>query len=228
VGALALAVAALGLALAAVAVVGPDRGSCRATAWNAVPAAADLPAGWTLGTSQFGADGLAASLVGPASADDPTSAPTVYVLVSCFDGDAGTALDRTRDAADAAGMVTIDRSDLGDAGFTIQDASAVTEAVYFRRGGLVAHLTPSGTVDARPSTPRPGARRGRRPGRLGGRRSRPASSTSPSTPPTSEEPAIRRGGKLHPRGQPQPRVELRGHEAPRRPAGRGRRNNAHQ
>jgi hypothetical protein len=44
-------------------------------------------------------------------------------------------------------MVTIDRSDLGDVGFAIQDASGVTEAIYFRRGGLVANLTPSGTVD---------------------------------------------------------------------------------
>ncbi len=146
-GALALVVSALGLALAVVAVVGPSRGSCRTTAWNAVPAADDLPEEWTLGTSQVTAEGLATSLLGPAPADDPSGAPTMYAMVSCFDGDAATAFARSRSAAEAAGMVTVDREDLGDAGFAIQDASAVTQAIYFRRGGLVTYLTPSGTVD---------------------------------------------------------------------------------
>jgi hypothetical protein len=144
----ALAVAILGLGISVAALVGLGGASCGTTAWNAVPAAADLPAGWSLGTSQVAVNSLATSLFGPPSADGTASGPAIYAMVSCYNADAATALERSRAAAEAAGETVVDRPDLGDAGFVVQDASSVTTAVYFRRGGLVAYLTPSGEVDA--------------------------------------------------------------------------------
>ncbi len=148
IGAVALAIAALGLGISVAALVAPGGRSCATTAWNAVPAAADLPEGWSLGTSQVAVSSLATSLVGPQPADGTTSRPAIYVMVSCYDADAATALDRSRAAARAAGDTVADRPDLGDAGFEVQDASGATTALYFRRGGLVAYATPSGTVDS--------------------------------------------------------------------------------
>lgn len=148
VGVGALVVAALGLVVAVAALVGWGGGSCRTTAWNAVPAAADLPAGWSMGMSQVAVGGLATTLVGPAPADGTTGAPAIYVMVSCYEGDASTALDRSRAAAEATGETVVARPDLGDAGYAIEDASATTTAVYFRRGGLVASVAASGAVDA--------------------------------------------------------------------------------
>ena len=196
-GALALVVSALGLALAVVAVVGPARGSCRTTAWNVVPAAADLPEEWTLGTSQVTAEGLAASLIGPAPADDPSGAPTIYTMVSCFDGDAATAFERSRSAAEAAGMVTVDRPDLADTGFAIQDTSAVTQAIYFRRGGLVAYLTPSGTVDDATLDTAAGALVAAVDRAVAGVTPVPATA-APSEPATSEEPSPSGGASAIP------------------------------
>jgi hypothetical protein len=144
----ALVVAGLGLFVAIAALVGWGGGSCRTTAWNALPAAADLPAGWSMGMSQVVVDGLATTLVGPASADQAAGMPAIYVMVSCYDGEASAALDRSRAAAEATGETVVARPDLGDAGFAIEDASATTTAVYFRRGGLVASVAPSGAVDA--------------------------------------------------------------------------------
>ncbi|MFH1474781.1 MAG: hypothetical protein ABIG85_02875 [Chloroflexota bacterium] len=147
VGVGAFVVGALGLLVAVAALVGWGGRSCRTTAWNAVTAAADLPAGWSVGTSQVVIDGLATTLVGPTSADDTMGAPAIYVMVSCYDGDASTALDRSRAAAEAGGETVVARSDLGDAGYAIEDAFATTTVVYFRRGGLVASVAPSGAVD---------------------------------------------------------------------------------
>ncbi len=142
----ALAVAAVGLVVGVVALAGTGGSSCRTTAWAVVPAGSDLPAGWKVGASQVAVDGLATTVVGPASADGTTAPPTVDVLVSCYDGDAAAALDRSRAAAVAAGETVVDRTDLGDGGYAIQDASSATTAIYFRRAGLVISASPSGPV----------------------------------------------------------------------------------
>ncbi len=144
----ALATAGLGLVVAIVALAGSGGGSCRATAWNAAPAPADLPAGWTVGRTQVDPDGLGASLVGPVPAGDTTGTPTIYVAVSCYAADAAAALDRSRAAAEAAGQAVVARTDLGDGGYALEDATASTTLIQFRRGGLVASVAPSGAVDA--------------------------------------------------------------------------------
>jgi hypothetical protein len=148
VGVAALVVGALGLAIAIAALVGSGGGSCRTTAWGAIPAAADLPAGWSMGMSQVVVGGLATTLVGPASADQAAGPPAIYVMVSCYDGEASTALDRSRAAAEASGETVVARSELGDAGFALQGASETATAIYFRRGGIVASVAPSGAVNA--------------------------------------------------------------------------------
>jgi hypothetical protein len=148
VGVGALVVAGLGLIVAVVALLGSGGGSCRTTAWNSVPAAADLPAGWSVGMSQVVVDGLATTLVGAASADQAAGPPAIYVMVSCYGGDASTALDRTRAAAEAAGETVVARPGLGDAGYATEDAAASTTAIEFRRGGLLASVAPSGAVNA--------------------------------------------------------------------------------
>ena len=148
IGVVALAVAAVGLVLGALALAGPGESSCRTTAWNVVPAAADLPAGWRIGASQVAVDGMTTAVVGPETANATTAPPTVYLQASCYGGDAAAALDRSRAAAVAGGETVVDRPDLGDGGYAIQNASSATTAVYFRRAGLVVSATPSGTVAA--------------------------------------------------------------------------------
>jgi hypothetical protein len=144
----ALLLAVVGVVTAVAALMGGGSGSCRTTAWNAVPAVADLPAGWSVGASQVSVDGLTTRLAGPAPADATTDQPVVYAMVSCYGGDAAAGLDRSRAAAEAAGETVIDRSDLGEAGFAIESDVSGTTAVFFRRGGLVAYVAPSGTVEA--------------------------------------------------------------------------------
>jgi hypothetical protein len=146
IGFAALAVAAVGLVVGAVALVGSGGSSCRTTAWNVVPAAADLPAGWSIGASQVAVDGITTAVVGPTPATATTAPPTIYLQVSCYGGDAAAALDRSRAAAAAAGETIVERPDLGDGGYAIQSASSATTAVYFRRAGLVVTATPSGSV----------------------------------------------------------------------------------
>ncbi len=143
----ALLFAAFGVVAAVTTLLGGGAASCRTTAWNAVPDVADLPAGWSVGASDVSADGLATRLLGPVPVDGTTEQPIVYVVVSCYGSDATTGLDRTSAAAEAAGETVVERSDLGDAGFTIENAVSGTTAVYFRRGGLVAYAAPSGTVE---------------------------------------------------------------------------------
>ncbi len=143
----ALLFAAFGVVAAVATLLGGGSASCRTTAWNAVPAVADLPAGWSVGASDVSVDGLATRVLGPVPADGTTEQPIVYVMVSCYGSDATTGLDRTSAAAEAAGETVVERLDLGDAGFTIENAVSGTTAVYFRRGGLVAYAAPSGTVE---------------------------------------------------------------------------------
>ena len=144
----ALLGAAVGIVIGAAALLGGGQGSCREAAWASVPAAADLPAGWTVGASQVSVDSVTTRLAGPAPADATAEQPIVYSMVSCYGADATAGLDRSRDAARAAGETVVERPDLGDAGFAIESVSSGTTAVFFRRGDLVAYVAPSSTVAA--------------------------------------------------------------------------------
>jgi hypothetical protein len=63
----ALVLAGIGLVVGAAAFLGSSGGdACRTAAWDSEPAAADLPAGWTVSTSQVGIDGLGVGLSGTA------------------------------------------------------------------------------------------------------------------------------------------------------------------
>lgn len=140
---------ALGVVAAGAALVsGGGEDSCRTTAWSAVPSAADLPEGWSVGYSQVAVDGLATSLIGPEPADGVSDAPTIYVMVSCYGDDADAGVARSREAAEAAGETVSDRPDLGAGAFAIEDGAGGASAVYLGRGGLVAYAAPSGDVDS--------------------------------------------------------------------------------
>lgn len=145
-GAAAFVVAVIGLVVGAVALAGTSGSSCRTAAWSVVPAAADLPTGWSIGASQVAVDGMTTEVVGPAPAGGTTAPPTIYLQASCYNGDAAAALDSSRAAAVAAGETIVDRPDLGDGGYAIQSGSSTPTAVFFRRAGLVITASPSGTV----------------------------------------------------------------------------------
>lgn len=142
---IALVLAGLGLAVGAASFLRGGDDACRTAAWDSEPAAGDLPAGWTVSTSQVGIQGLGVSLVGTAT-DEATDAPTIYVTVSCYGADAGAALARSRDRIEAAGEAVTARTDLGDDGYGLSDSTSGALAVHFRRGALVAYAATSGTV----------------------------------------------------------------------------------
>jgi len=142
---IALILAGLGLVVGAAAFLRGGGDACRTAAWDSEPAAGDLPAGWTVSTSQVGMDGLGVSLAGTVI-DATTDTPTVYVTLSCYGADAGAALARSRERIEAAGEVVTARADLGDDGYGLSEATTGALAVHFRRGALVAYLATTGTV----------------------------------------------------------------------------------
>lgn len=145
-GSLALLLGLGGLALGLAAYLrAPGSDTCRTAAWDSEPAASDLPAGWTVSTSQVGMNGLGVSLTGSA-ADQSTAAPTIFVTVSCYGPDAVGALDRSRARVQHAGETVTDRTDLGDGGYGLSDSSSGALAINFRRGALVAYAATSGSV----------------------------------------------------------------------------------
>lgn len=145
VASIALVVAALGLAFGAAAFLRGGGDACRTAAWDSEPSAGDLPADWTVSTSQVGPDGLGVTLAG-ATSDASTDTPTIYVTVSCYGADAGAALTRSRERVEQAGEAVTPLTDLGDDGYGLSDATTGALAVHFRRGALVAYLATTGTV----------------------------------------------------------------------------------
>jgi hypothetical protein len=143
--AVALASAALFLVLTRPATSSDT--SCRAIAWQAVPAADALPAGWTITGSGFYTDGFGASLVGPPQASGQAAQPGMNVRVSCYGADGHQAVTRSHNSDLAAGGTDLPFADIGDETVATQDAASTTTSVYVRRGQLVASLAASQTVD---------------------------------------------------------------------------------
>jgi hypothetical protein len=141
----ALVLAGIGLVVGAAAFLGSGGGdACRTAAWDSEPAAADLPAGWTVSTSQVGIDGLGVGLSGTA-ADSTSANATIYATVSCFGADASAVISRSLANAEAGGLIVTDRTDLGDEGYAASDTTG-SLAVHFRLDSLVTYAATSGTV----------------------------------------------------------------------------------
>lgn len=119
-------------------------GACRTAAWAAVPAAADLPAGWQLGSTDLNANGMTIAILGPADPQGQGSAPVVYASVTCFGDEADTAMDRNRAAARAGGATIID-GQLGEQAFEVSQPTG-TSSTYIRLGGLIGQVADAGTA----------------------------------------------------------------------------------
>jgi hypothetical protein len=139
----ALALAVLGVGLAAWRFLQPGDSSCQIAAWDVNPALADLPAGWSVSSSQYDVSRKQMTLLGPVPQDELTSQAVVYATISCFPEGAADSVTRSADAATAAGQTVTGRDDLGDQAFTAEDASGST-FVQFRRGTIVVYLAASG------------------------------------------------------------------------------------
>jgi hypothetical protein len=148
--AVAVSVVALVVALATFGVVVTrpsvaDVASCRTAAWDSLPPASALPAGWSPGATNYGVDSVGITLVG-VDASTGSTAPLAYVNVSCY-GDAGQeAAARSQAAAVAAGGSDLPFSSLGDASAAVQDPNQGTISVWIVRGPLVASIAASGSV----------------------------------------------------------------------------------
>jgi len=143
----ALALAIAGVALAAWAALAPGAAGCQADAWDTTPAAEDLPAGWSLASSQYDIARKSMSLLGAVPADENASQAVVYATVSCYEDGAADAVTRSADAATAAGQAVTRRDDLGDQGFSAADDSGAT-FLQFRHDRLVVYLAASGDATA--------------------------------------------------------------------------------
>jgi len=143
----ALVLAVAGVALAAWAAFAPGAAGCQADAWDTTPAAEDLPAGWSLASSQYDVARKSMSLLGSVPADENASQAVVYATVTCYEDDAADAVARSADAATAAGQTVTRRDDLGDQGFSAAEDSGAT-FLQFRHDRIVVYLAASGDATA--------------------------------------------------------------------------------
>lgn len=140
----ALAVAVVGLGLAAWRLVVPSGGGgCQERAWDVRPAAASLPVGWTITASQYDVGRQQMTLLGPAPEDEVSTQAVVYATITCFPDGAADAVARSADAATAAGQAVTERTDLGDQAFSAVDPSGA-RFVQLRDGPVVVYLAASG------------------------------------------------------------------------------------
>jgi hypothetical protein len=143
-----LAVAALVVAVAGLGVAvfgrGGDADTCRHQAWAAMPAAGDLPSGWTLSSTDLNANGMTVSINGPA-ATDGTSNPVVYASVTCYGSVAATAIADYRNAATSAGATVTDRG-LGGNAYDVDNPSTGSVTTLFRVGGLIGQIADAGSA----------------------------------------------------------------------------------
>lgn len=135
----ALVLAVAGVGVAAFAAFAPSDDACQRSAWDTAPKDADLPADWTVASSQYDVARKSMSLVGPSPADETTSQAVVYATVTCYESGASDALARSSDASTAAGQVVTERNDLGDQGFSAADASGAS-FLQFRHDRIVVYL----------------------------------------------------------------------------------------
>ena len=121
-----------------------DLTACRTAAWKAVPDEAQLPEGWTLGSTDLNANGITVSILSSdVGGDGTTSPPVVYASVTCYGDGASAALDANRSAAKAAGSTVTERGGGGDA-FDIANGSTGSTTTIFRVGALVAQVADAG------------------------------------------------------------------------------------
>lgn len=147
-GALALAVVALGaLGLVASRLASATVASCQSTAWDAMPSAGGLPAGWSTSATQYDVDRMSMTLLGPPPQDQTSTRAVVYATVTCYPTGAADAVTRSQAASAAAGQTVASRSDLGDQGFTALDPSGAS-FIQFRHGDVVAYVAASGDATA--------------------------------------------------------------------------------
>jgi hypothetical protein len=124
---------------------GQDLSACRSQAWRAVPDPSDLPADWSLGTTDLNANGITISIVGPASEDGTTQPPTVYASVTCYGDVASTAMSQNRDAAEAAGADVTNRTGATDA-YDVDNPATGSTTTLFRVGSLIGQIADAGTA----------------------------------------------------------------------------------
>jgi hypothetical protein len=143
-----LALLALATAVVAIALVflnrSPDLSACRSAAWDAIPDQADLPADWSVGSTDLNANGMTISIVGPASADGSTQPPTVYASITCYGDVAATAMSQSRSAAEGAGADVTDRTG-GDA-YDVDNPATGSTTTLFRVGSLIGQVADAGTA----------------------------------------------------------------------------------
>jgi hypothetical protein len=143
----AIAVAAVGLALTAWRAVTPADAGCQTTAWDATPAIAELPLGWTLGATQYDTNRKSMTFLGPAPADSTTNRAVLYATITCYPQGAADSVSRSAAAATAAGQAVTARQDLGDQAFIALDTSGAS-FIQLRRGPVVVYLAASGDATA--------------------------------------------------------------------------------
>jgi hypothetical protein len=144
-----IALLALAAAIVAVVVVllnrGTDLSACRSAAWGAIPATADLPGGWTLGSTDLNANGMTVSIVGPASADGTAAQPAVYASVTCYGDSAATAMRQNKAASKSARSSVVDRIAGGDA-YDVTNPGTGTTTTLFRVGDLIGQIAGAGSA----------------------------------------------------------------------------------
>jgi hypothetical protein len=144
---LALVLSVAGIGLAAWSAFAPAGADCQSKTWAATPASKDLPAEWTIASSQYDIARKTMSLLGPTPADETVSPAVVYVTITCYPEGAADAVTRSADAATTAGQVVTKRDDLGDQGFSALDDTGAT-FLQFRRDRIVVYLAASGDATA--------------------------------------------------------------------------------
>ncbi|HEU4571886.1 MAG TPA: hypothetical protein VFR93_04305 [Candidatus Limnocylindrales bacterium] len=121
-----------------------DLTACRTAAWKAVPDEAQLPEGWTLGSTDLNANGITVSVMSSDVGGDGTSSPpVVYASVTCYGDGAAAALDANRSAAEAAGSTVTERGGGSDA-CEVATRSTGSTTTIFRVGSLVAQVADAG------------------------------------------------------------------------------------
>ena len=143
VAALVLALVAVGLS--AVAYLRPTTSSCEVAAWNSVPTASELPAGWKVTATDVYPDNQTTTITGPTPADG-SAALTIYASVTCFGDHATDAIARSEQASEAAGRAVTAIDGIGDTAYAIAGDTSGASAIQFRRGSLLAYLASSGAV----------------------------------------------------------------------------------
>jgi hypothetical protein len=144
----ALVIAAIALGLTAWhAIASPATASCQQAAWDTTPATADLPADWTVSATQYDISRKTISYLGPQPSDSSSNQAVIYATVTCFDQGAADSVTRSAQAAKDAGQSVVDRSDLGDGGFSAADDTGAT-FLQLRHDKIVVYLAGSGDASS--------------------------------------------------------------------------------